>query len=623
MRTSAACSSCYQAIPSSSFQCSLHIVFEANMVLSSSVSLIIFILLSDIPRHTAAHPLIEYSDLTNSTSNTTSPSCGFLGNADIYGPGIRIGIYTQTLAVFITKYFALSDAHNLRDSVTVFSIALLSVSFVLAINQSTNYAVEFFIVIQILSWNCLTGVRARSTYSSATFKNRTFRILFTEGLNFAALVMHMWFWFVGVERMKQTPCGTKVFFFARVDIEGWFREVMKCVAILGLLDHGWDWLWRGMAAWGCGIWRERENDMNRAVQGFEAIQKQRAQNGQETPKEMTGKIQSTVAVDSRPSLDDHVAPELAELSISVPDPQEQRTSSSQPRIEEPSTTGVTSFSAASSTWHSESTRVDTEDHSIPISSPDHPIALFKAIYSGELFLDHCIATTSSTQHHFQIKHPTLHKILLILCLIPRPIVNTTVNPVCSPPNSVCIKALLVAIFTLRFPRRAVILVTHIYRSGSLDPFTAPSQLYAALKYTADASSFSSPTKPNFPLPHHQYLALASQIRLLSLPPLPMRVKYMQAGMDFTIHVFVILQIELTLRWNEVRSLGRVDNVGQLVPLLVGVGGFALVLGRWGEQRKGKGGDGVNDGHGHGIAGGDIAGFVDVYEAWKREVEDRK
>jgi hypothetical protein len=46
-----------------------------------------------------------------------------------------------------------------------------------------------------------------------------------------------------------------------------------------------------------------------------------------------------------------------------------------------------------------------------------------------------------------------------------------------------------------------------------------------------------------------------------------------------IHTFVILQIELTIRWNGITDLGGVGNVGQLIPLLVGVGGLSLVVAR--------------------------------------------
>jgi hypothetical protein len=594
------------------------------MVTFFVTSLFILVLFSNAVTHIEAYPFTPspHPNSTTAASTASAPSCGFHGNPDIYGPGIRIGIYTQTLAVFITKYFALSDAHSLRDAITVFSIALLSVSIVLAINSPITFAVEFFIVVQILSWNCLTGVRARSTYTSTTFKNRTFRVLFTEGLNIAALVMHMWFWFRGMDGMKNTPCGTKVFFFAKVDMEGWFRQLMKGVAILGLLDHGWDFLGRGLTAWGRGTWREKDDDMNRAVKDFEEVRMKIGRERQEGPIMQTKKeTPSVLAGDTRPTLGDHAAPELVGTSTSKLDQQKLKKSTSQSSIEKLSKTDTTNVSTALSMSHSSSTGTDNENHPVPSSSPEHPIALFEAIYNSELFLNHCTAATSSTQLHFRTHHPAIHRILLLLCVIPRPNLTATTNPAVSPPYATCLKKLFVSILTLHFPRHTAILLTHIYRSRSLDPFTAPSQLYTALTYAPNTTPSPS-IMLNTPLPKHQHLDVASQIQLLSLSPLPARVKYMQASIDFAIHLFVVLQMELTLSWNGVTSLGRLDNVGQLVPFLVGLGGLLLVLGRWREGRK-TGEDRLKrNGFGDGdrIGKGEIDKFVRIYEEWKREIK---
>jgi hypothetical protein len=587
-------------------------------VVASLFNLIIF---SSAVTHTEAYPFMpsSYSNSTTTTSTSSAPSCGFDGNADIYGPGIRVGVYTQTLAVFITKYFALSDAHSLRDAITVFSIALFSVSIVLAINNSTTFAVEFFIVVQILSWNCLTGVRARSTYSSATFKNRTFRVLFTEALNVAALVMHMWFWFTGMDLMKTTPCGTKVFFFGKVDIEGWFRQLMKSVAVLGLLDHVWDSLGRGLAMWGRGTWRAKDDDMIRAVKDFEEVRMKIERERQESPTmQIKEETPSVIAVDTG-ATDGDQAPELAGASTSELDQQQLKKSSSQPSIEELPKTTINDVSTAFSTSDSSSVSADNANHPVPFSSPENPIALFEAIYNSELFLNHCTAATSSTQLHFRTHHPAIYRTLLFLCVIPRPNLVATTKSTLPPPYTTCLKKLLVSVLTLRFPRHTAIVMTHIHRSRSLDPFTAPSQLYTALTYTPSTTPSPSTTF-NAPLPKHQHLAVASQIQLLGLSPLPVSVKYMQASIDFTIHVFMVLQMELTLKWNEVSGLGGLDNVGQLVPFLVGLGGLLLVLGRWreggktGEDRLGK--DRLGDGES--ITNGEADGFVKAYEEWKRD-----
>lgn len=55
--------------------------------------------------------------------NETIP-CGFQGNSDIYGIGIRIGYYTEALSVWFSNYFVLSESKILRSVNLLFSIAL-------------------------------------------------------------------------------------------------------------------------------------------------------------------------------------------------------------------------------------------------------------------------------------------------------------------------------------------------------------------------------------------------------------------------------------------------------------------------------------------------------------------
>lgn len=66
------------------------------------------------------------------------------------------------------------------------------------------------------------------------------------------------------------------------------------------------------------------------------------------------------------------------------------------------------------------------------------------------------------------------------------------------------------------------------------------------------------------------------------------------ALDLAIHVIVIIQLELTLRWNKVSGLSDLwSSVGQLIPFVIGVSGLGLVLSRyviriWVKKRKGLG-----------------------------------
>ncbi|KAF1953219.1 hypothetical protein CC80DRAFT_569639 [Byssothecium circinans] len=182
----------------------------------------ISILLSNLPSQVAAHPFDPRAS-TPSNNTSLSPQCSFPGNADIYGPGIRIGIYTQTLAVYLSKYFIISQSPIIRDSLTIFTVAFVIVSFVFASHPSS---------LQIVSWNCLTGVRTRSAYFAGLMRDRWIKNASLQGMSVVAMSVHCWYWWRGMDRMKSVECGDRTFFFANVGLRGWFRVMMKVMIVI-------------------------------------------------------------------------------------------------------------------------------------------------------------------------------------------------------------------------------------------------------------------------------------------------------------------------------------------------------------------------------------------------------
>jgi hypothetical protein len=146
--------------------------------------------------------IIDHAATTETITNST---CGFEGNNDIYGIGIRIGIYSQILAVWFANYFLFSEAHVLRDRVSIFSVALLIVTLIYSAHPSDVYAIEAFVLLQILAWSCMMGVRAKSSYSKACFsRENLIRKAVCEIVNLVNVGLHVWFWWEGVAKMKET-----------------------------------------------------------------------------------------------------------------------------------------------------------------------------------------------------------------------------------------------------------------------------------------------------------------------------------------------------------------------------------------------------------------------------------
>jgi hypothetical protein len=246
-----------------------------------SLRLCIITLLSCLPT-VSAQP-INVSPITTNVTPRNGLHCSFTGNPDIYGPGIRIGIYAQTLAVFLSKYFIISQVFGLRDALAIFSLALLTVATLLAASLSSPSspvnAVEFFIILQILSWNCSTGLRARSTYVREALRDREARVMGMEAMSIAALGIHTWFWFRGIDMLGRggsEGCKLKVFFFVETDLQGWFRKLMQGMAVLNFMDHAQDIFRRSTRAWGRGFWWGMRKELQKAVEEFDAWKENRA-----------------------------------------------------------------------------------------------------------------------------------------------------------------------------------------------------------------------------------------------------------------------------------------------------------------------------------------------------------
>jgi hypothetical protein len=82
-------------------------------------------------------------------------------------------------------------------------------------------------------------------------------------------------------------------------------------------------------------------------------------------------------------------------------------------------------------------------------------------------------------------------------------------------------------------------------------------------------------------PKHGTLALASDIKLHQAPlMIPTWSWVAEAAKTFAIQIILILQVELTIAWSNIYGLASIASVGQLIPIILGVGGLIKVL--WGK-----------------------------------------
>lgn len=181
-------------------------------------------------------------------------SCGFEGNEDAYGLGIRLGVYLQWLATFLVSTVLHEEERPLMATSSVFSGALMVALLVLTFADGCTYAVEAIIMFSIILTTIalvmltktargmydlvekhMTSTRSHSpSPMSPADRNNSFLISHSKGvrgwvsgtgtLELLITAYGCWFWVrmaVGTDTtFAQTPCGTSFFLLARVRSSG-------------------------------------------------------------------------------------------------------------------------------------------------------------------------------------------------------------------------------------------------------------------------------------------------------------------------------------------------------------------------------------------------------------------
>ncbi|CAG8676260.1 16797_t:CDS:2 [Acaulospora colombiana] len=132
--------------------------------------------------------------------------CGFVGDGNMYGKGIRIGMYLQWITSSLAYNFVPEEALNIANSLISLSVGLIYIT----VNNKELYAVECWIVLLM----CMGGVASERGFAS--YKSSDIGRLIKLILGLAIIGYWAWFVFSGMDKMIATPCSRTAFFFAKV-----------------------------------------------------------------------------------------------------------------------------------------------------------------------------------------------------------------------------------------------------------------------------------------------------------------------------------------------------------------------------------------------------------------------
>lgn len=174
--------------------------------------------------------------------------CGFPGNSDVYGLGVRVGIYLQWIAAIISCQFREESMRDVQTADFIFLIAIGVATLVLSVDPSTH-AVEIMILLCIFFGDIFTvflqtpGTRMRKkpradSYFQVSIVGKFLRF----NLICAMSVFAAFFCFRRIYALRRTSCDS-VFLFAKLDLFGNALIFFKIIAVLNLVRWSWRWGW--------------------------------------------------------------------------------------------------------------------------------------------------------------------------------------------------------------------------------------------------------------------------------------------------------------------------------------------------------------------------------------------
>lgn len=157
-------------------------------------------------------------------------TCPIEGNPDLYGLGIRLGIYFQMITVQISAMMsqALRDDDYLGEATIVFIISVGSVLVSeLYKGKEGIQAVEAAPILALLiaQVGSCRIVATRSIIPTVIYSVELCGLI---GLN-------VWYWWYGMDTLGRACPDDKAFFFAKVSLWGWFRTLNKVFTVFSAI----------------------------------------------------------------------------------------------------------------------------------------------------------------------------------------------------------------------------------------------------------------------------------------------------------------------------------------------------------------------------------------------------
>ena len=522
-----------------------------------------------------------------------SEQCGFQGNSDLYGVGIRVGYYTQALAAWLANFFVLSEAKSLRPTNILFMFAIFIALIWISHTPSQTYAIEAFLLLQLLLAIWFIAAKEKSRWSVKYWPLSPSQTIIREAVAVGILTYNLWFWWRGLDLFRQTPCGTYILFLVvKLKLDGWFRTAQKVLSIISLCFQAS--LTLGHIAQLIDHWKMRHL---RTTTYFDQLARNLLQESLTTSVYQDSHaltvVRKQLMLQEDPIYRDQACSPIVGLSIC----DSQAAFINPPESFEESTFGSDTISKAIEP---------------PSKLPTPPQEHQPTIETGPSVRPQLLVLTTLRQFPAL---PSLAGLRMASAYLSSILISTSADPpilILSIPHTPLTLTIPSPSSLFTFPTPIKLLATPLHVPVLIPLFT---HIYSLRKYPINLyPSFLFRTLSS---PHYstlEYSTLSTYLVLLRIHILPAhnRKLYTLPTAIFTLLITIglIFSIEFAVFWNNIQGIRSLGAVGQLVPLVLGLGGLTKVcwtlgVGRWRSMVTGKSEkSGITDDQGEGCEGQD-------------------
>lgn len=164
--------------------------------------------------------------------------CGFAGNNDAYGLGIRLGIYIQWLIAAASSCFLQDGGRSVIGISNCYRLAMfIGLLFITIKHGPALQASEAAVMFLLGAGGAFTAVGApdlQSGRASTAAVGAAVQVLIRLALGSYAV----WFFSTGMDRMLHPPCSAFGFLLVKVDLYGWARILFNTIAACHIFVNG-------------------------------------------------------------------------------------------------------------------------------------------------------------------------------------------------------------------------------------------------------------------------------------------------------------------------------------------------------------------------------------------------